>query len=116
MREITKKKLEGKWVTISTVISQHPTKWLERRFILKNKTIEACRLLFPLRCFMSPLHCAVAGHFRASKWGDGVGLHGLVNQEQERSNDGQQEQLDPQRQATAHWFGLASRGCCRQEP
>lgn len=96
------------------VNSQHPwTKWLQNRFILK--TTEACRLLFALRSFMSSLHCAVAGHFWASKWGDGVGLHGLVNQEQERCHNGQQQQLDPQRQAAAHWFGLTCRGHCRQE-
>lgn len=64
--------------------------------------------------FLSPLHCAVAGHFWASKWGDGVGLHGLVNQEQERCHNGQQEQLDPQRQAPAHRFGLTCRCHCWQ--
>lgn len=51
-----------------------------------------------------------------TKRADGVGLHGLVNQEQEGSHDGQQEELYPQGHAAARCFGLTCRGSCRQRP
>lgn len=75
-------------------------------------------LLFPLRQLLCALRCAATGHFcvRGFEGADGVGLHGLVNQEQERSHDSQQEQLDPQGHAAAHCFGLGCRGRCRQNP
>lgn len=40
----------------------------------------------------------------------------MVNQEQESSHDGQQEQLYPHGHAAVHSFGLICRGSCRQRP
>lgn len=99
------------------VISQRPgTKWLQCRFTLGWKRKKRKQTGF--RLFLCSLRCAVTGHLcvLASKRADDVGLHGLVNQEEESSHDGQQEQLYPQRHAALHRFALTCRGSCRQKP
>lgn len=73
-------------------------------------------MVFSDRVLLYALSCAGTNHFCV--WGckgiDGVGLHGLVNKEQESSNDDQQEQLYPQRHATTCCRGLPYRGSCCQ--
>ena len=109
---------------ISEVTSQHLwTKWLQCRFTLlkkkkKKKEKHRSRRASLSRQTMCSLFCASTDHFfvRGYKRADAVGLHGLVNQEQEGSHDGQQEQLNPQGHAGAHCLGLTGRGSRRQEP
>lgn len=63
-------------------------------------------------CFLCGLLCfSITGsaHFCNIKRTDGDGLHRLIDEEEESSQEGQQQQLHPGERAAAHWCHLTSR-------
>lgn len=85
------RKKKGGELKITGVISQ----WLNKMATIKIHTLETKKKTKKKGGEKGSLCCALRGHgcVWASEGVDGVGLHGLVDQEHESSDDGQQEEL-----------------------